>query len=104
MQRKKLMDTPMRMTRPDVPDLPEKDQNRRFNLCYDAHVDDSTGEDVLVIDFYLPKDKSLHKRLFFNGERWFTEYAGGTVSRESLKINGSIITTTATHRSTTGAI
>ena len=53
MQRKKLMDTPMRMTRPDVPGLPEKDQNRRFNLCYDAHVDDSTGEDVLVIDFYL---------------------------------------------------
>lgn len=88
MQRKKLMDTPMRMTRPDVPDLPEKDQKRRFNLCYDAHVDDSTGEDVLVIDFYLPKDKSLHKRLFFNGERWFTEYAAGTVSRESLKING----------------
>lgn len=87
MQRKKLMDTPMRMTRPDVPDLPDKDQNRRFNLCYDAHVDDSTGEDVLVIDFYLPKDKTLHKRLFFNGEKWFTEYADGTVSRESLKIN-----------------
>ena len=53
MQRKKLMDTPMRMTRPDVPDLPDKDQNRRFNLCYDAHVDDSTGEDVLVIGCFL---------------------------------------------------
>ena len=87
MQRKKLLDTPMRMTRADVPDLPEKNQNYRINLCYDAHVDDSTGEDVLVIDFYLPTDKTLHKRLFFNGEKWFTEYADGTVSRESLKIN-----------------
>ena len=88
MQRKKLMCTPIRRTRADVPDLPEREQNHRINLCYDAHVDKSTGEDVLVIDFYLPKDKTLHKRLFLNGERWFTEYADGTVSRESLKING----------------
>ena len=86
----------MRMTRPDVPDLPEKDQNRRFNLCYDAYVDDSTGEDVLVIDFYLPKDKSLHKRLFFNGERWFTEYADGSTSVCFLTAkNGSRSTPTA---------
>ena len=86
MQRKKLLDTPIRRTRADVPDLSEKTKNQRINLCYDARVDESTGEDILVIDYYLPTDKSFYKRLFLNGKRWFTEYADGTVSRESFKI------------------
>lgn len=86
MQRKKLLDLPIVTNAYRMPDIPER-ENNRINLCYEAHVDDSTGEEVLIIHFYIPQKNEFYKRLFVCGEKWFTEYADGTVNNASLLIN-----------------
>lgn len=85
MQRKKLLALPIAKTRNDVPNVPEK-ENYSTILCYDARLDNSTGEEVLIVDFYRPQKNTFVKRLFFDGDKWFTLRTDGKISEESLLI------------------
>lgn len=89
MQRKKLLDLPIVRTVNGVPDVPIEDKEKyKFaeSLCYRARVDTSTGEEVLIIDFYRPQSNDFVKRLFVCDGKWMTEYANGSVSDASLLI------------------
>ena len=86
MKRKELLDLPIVMSVNELPDVSSKN-NYKPNLCYTARVDNSTGDDVLIIDFYDHKTNDFYKRLFLCGSKWFTEFADGSISNASLKIN-----------------
>lgn len=86
MQRKKLLDLPIVKLREDVPDIPKK-QGWRSVRCFDAFVDDSTGESVLIVDSYQPQSNLFIERLFFNGEKWFSVLNDGSTSKASIKLS-----------------
>lgn len=87
MQRKKLMDLHIVKRRGDVPDVPQKD-GWKVVRCYDAFVDDSTGEKVLIVDFFEPQTDTFIMRLFFDGKKWFFVLNDGSKSEASLRISG----------------
>lgn len=86
MQRTKLLDLPIIMSANELPEMSRKNNNKK-NLCYTARIDNSTGEDVLIIDFYDHRTSDFYKRLFLCGSKWFTVYADSSISDASLKIN-----------------
>ena len=85
MQRKKLMELHINKRRGDVPDVPQKDGWKAVR-CYDAFVDDSTGEKVLIVDFFEPQTDTFIKRLFFNGDKWFSVLNDGSTSESSIRL------------------
>ena len=97
MQRKKLLSLPINKERADIPLMQaivqvkkEYGENKfytetHYNYCYDAFVDKSTGEKVLIIDMFqpAPQSKFLY-RLFMTSKKWFTVYDDGKTSEKSL--------------------
>lgn len=97
MQRKKLLALPIDKDRADVPQMQHIEEVKEhsiwtgeyivkhYNYCYDAFVDSSTGEDVLILDVFLPAPQSEFKyRLFMTGDKWFTVDDTGKTSERSL--------------------
>lgn len=97
MQRKKLLALPINKDRADVPQMQHVEEVREhsiwtgeytvnhYNYCYDAFVDSSTGEDVLILDVFLPAPQAEFKyRLFMTGDKWFTVDDKGKTSERSL--------------------
>ena len=96
MQRKKLLALPINKNREDIPvmqAIEEVTEERpwgnykrtKHNYCYDAFVDNSTGDDVLIVDVFTPAPQSNFKfRLFQTSEKWFSVDCENKVSGLSL--------------------
>lgn len=92
MKKKKLMELP-------VPDLPESLVNSmpktgeaesiygfkyaRNNRLFDAAVDGSTGEDILILDFWKPDGEHILRHFVSKDKKYFTAYYSGRQSRAS---------------------
>ena len=91
MQRKKLLLLPINKNRSDVPVHPPLENiggRGVTNYCYDSYIDNSTGEDVLIIDVFSPAPKPEFRfRLFQTAEKWFSVDNNGKISEKSLFIN-----------------
>lgn len=94
MQRKKLLALPIDKARTDIPvmqAIEEEGNNsgtyklRIYNYAYDAFVDKSTGEEVLIVDVFTPAPGAEFKyRLFMTADKWFTVDFNGKKSESSL--------------------
>lgn len=59
-----------------------------YNYCYDAFIDSSTGEEVLIIDVFTPAPQSEFKyRLFQTMDKWFLVDNENKLSERSLSPN-----------------
>lgn len=97
MQRKKLLALPINKDRADVPQMQCVEEVKQYNAwigeytvnhynkCYDAFVDNSTGEEVLILDVFTPAPQAKFEyRLFMTGDKWFTVDDKGKTSERSL--------------------
>lgn len=96
MQRKKLLALSIDTARADIPVMQAIEEEseegkfgryslQKYNFVYDAFVDETTEEKVLIVDVFTPAPGAeFQYRLFMTADKWFTVDPEGKTSESSL--------------------